>query len=167
LSSDEACAFERQHHLVNRGWADAKVFLYVGFGRRAAVQARVQVDKRQILPLLGREGCCRATHASHPIQLFVRASIDEEARMNLRYRVELSQTERAELTALLRASCHRRAGTGKSARFAAGAAATTCKRARSTCRRSLRSTTRRRLPATRNKKCRLKSPPAYSAARRG
>jgi len=40
------------------------------------VQARVQVDEGEILALLGREGFSRATHAGHPIQLFVRASID-------------------------------------------------------------------------------------------
>jgi hypothetical protein len=38
--------------------------------------------------------------------LFVRASNEEEARMNVRYRVELSQTERDELTALVRAGKH-------------------------------------------------------------
>jgi transposase len=64
------------------------------------------VNKRQILALLGREGFCRATHARHPIQLFVRASKAEEAQMNVRYRVELSQTERAELTALLSGGKH-------------------------------------------------------------
>nr|GAJ38022.1 hypothetical protein BDOA9_0206400 [Bradyrhizobium sp. DOA9] len=37
------------------------------------------MDKSQILPLRGREGFCRNTHAGHPIQLFVRAS-NEEAR---------------------------------------------------------------------------------------
>jgi transposase len=41
------------------------------------------------------------THAGHPIELFVRASNQKEARMNVRYRVELSQTERDELKALL------------------------------------------------------------------
>jgi transposase len=79
--------------------------LHVGFGRRPAVQPRVEVDKRQILALPGREGFCRSTHAGHPIQLFVCASI-EEARMNVRYRVELSQTERGELTALLSGGKH-------------------------------------------------------------
>ena len=69
------------------------------------MQARVEVDKRQILALLGREGFCRATHAGHPIQLFVRAS-QEEAQMNVRYRVELSQAERGELTALLSGGKH-------------------------------------------------------------
>jgi transposase len=38
--------------------------------------------------------------------LFVRALIDQEARMNVRYRVELSQTERVELKALLSGGKH-------------------------------------------------------------
>ncbi|MGY3573031.1 transposase [Bradyrhizobium sp. USDA 4504] len=105
LPSDEAFAFERQHHLVNGGRADAKILLHVGFGRWPAMQARVEVDKRQILPLLGREGFCSKTHTGRPIQLFVHAS-DEEAGMNVRYRVELSQTERTELTALLSGGKH-------------------------------------------------------------
>ena len=70
------------------------------------MQPRVEVNKRQILALLRREGFCGATHAGHPIQLFVRASNEEEVRMNVRYRVELSQTERAELTALLSRGKH-------------------------------------------------------------
>jgi transposase len=90
---------------VNRRRADAEIFLHVGFGRRPSVQPRVEVDKGQILALLGREGFCSATHSGHPTQLFVRAS-NEEAQMNVRYRVELNQTERAELTALLSAGKH-------------------------------------------------------------
>ena len=101
MPSDQACSLEGENHLVNRGWADTEIFLHVGFRRRLAVQAGVEVDKGQVLALLGREGLFRATHRGHPIQLFVRASISEEARMNVRYRVELSQTERGELTALL------------------------------------------------------------------
>jgi hypothetical protein len=57
------------------------------------MQARVQVDKRQILTLLGREGFGGTPHAGHPIQLSVRA-LPREARMNVRYRVELRQCER-------------------------------------------------------------------------
>jgi transposase len=91
---------------VNGRWADAKIFLHFCFGWRPAVQACVQVNKRQILALLGREGFCRATHARHPIQLFVRASNEEEAQMNVRYRVELSQAERTELTTLLSGGKH-------------------------------------------------------------
>lgn len=56
LPSDETRTFEGQDHLVNRRWADAKVLLHVGFGRRPAVQARIQMNERQILTLLGREG---------------------------------------------------------------------------------------------------------------
>jgi Winged helix-turn helix len=105
LPSDEPCSFERQHHLVNRRRSDAKILLHVGFGWRPAVQARVEVNERQVLALLGREGFCGATQTGHPIQLFVRAS-KEEARMNVRYRVELSQTGRAELIALLSGGKH-------------------------------------------------------------
>src|SRR3984893_8145515 len=39
-------------------WADPEILLHVGFGRRPAVQARVCVDERQILALLGRETFC-------------------------------------------------------------------------------------------------------------
>jgi hypothetical protein len=42
------------------------------------------------------------TPAIRFIQLFVRASSEQEARMNIRHRVELNQTERDELKALLR-----------------------------------------------------------------
>jgi transposase len=106
LSCDEARPFEGQYHLVNRGWAHPEILLHVGFGRRPSVQARVEVNKGQILALLGREGFWASTHPGHPIQLFVRASNEEEARMNVRYRVELNQTERAELVALLSAGKH-------------------------------------------------------------
>ena len=40
---------------------------------------------------------CGKTHSCHPIQLFVRASSEQGARMNIRYRIELSQTEGDEL----------------------------------------------------------------------
>jgi hypothetical protein len=58
LSPDEASAFEREHHLVGGRWADSEVALHIGFGRWPAVQARVCVDKRQILALFEREGFC-------------------------------------------------------------------------------------------------------------
>src|SRR5260370_9816251 len=91
---------------MNRRRANAKILLHIGFGRRSTVQSRVEADKRQILALLGGEGFCRATHSGHPIQLFVRASNEEEARMNVCYRVELSQAERNELRTLLSGGKH-------------------------------------------------------------
>jgi transposase len=105
LPSDEACAFERNDHLMNGRRGDLKILPDVGLGRRSAMQTRIEVDVRQILPLLRREGFFGRTHAGHPIQLFVRASM-KEARMNVRYRVELSQTERDELKALLSGGRH-------------------------------------------------------------
>jgi hypothetical protein len=43
----------RQHHLVNGRRADAKIFLHVGFRRRPAVQARIEVNMRRYWPCLG------------------------------------------------------------------------------------------------------------------
>lgn len=48
LAPDESGSFEGQHHLVNRRRADAKILLHVGFGRRPAMQPRVEVDKGPI-----------------------------------------------------------------------------------------------------------------------
>jgi hypothetical protein len=79
-----------------------EIALHVDFGRGPPVQPSIGVDKCQVLALLLREGFGRETHEGHPIQLFVRAS-SWEARMNLRYRVELSQDEWDELKALLSA----------------------------------------------------------------
>ena len=49
------------------GGLTRKYSLHVGFGGRPAVQARVGVDERQILALLGREarGCASARHLIH------------------------------------------------------------------------------------------------------
>jgi hypothetical protein len=70
------------------------------------MRARLQVDISQIQALLGREGSCGRTHAGHPIQLFVHASIEQEAAINVRYRVEPNQTERRELMGLLNGGKH-------------------------------------------------------------
>jgi len=63
------------------------------------------VDIGQILALLGGEGFSQATHASHPIQLVVRASI-RGGTDECSYWVELSQSERAELMKLLSGGTH-------------------------------------------------------------
>ena len=64
---DEAGSLEREHHLVNRRRADAKILLHVRFRRGSAVQPRIEVDEGKVLPLFGREGFCRRTNAGHPI----------------------------------------------------------------------------------------------------
>jgi transposase len=106
LLSDEPRAFERHHHLVNRRGTDAEIFLHVSFGRRPPVQARIGVDKRQILTLPVGESLCGGTQTGHPIGLCIQASSGEEAGMNVRYRVELSQAECEKLTGLLSGGQH-------------------------------------------------------------
>ena len=59
LAADEACAFEGEHHLVDRRRGHAEVALISAFGGRPAIHARIGIDEGQILPLLGREaGSC-------------------------------------------------------------------------------------------------------------
>lgn len=66
LASDEASAFEGEDHLVDGRRGHAEMSLDVGLGGRAAVHARVGIDKGQILALLGREaGAVRARHLIH------------------------------------------------------------------------------------------------------
>jgi len=104
LAPDESLSLERYHHLVNRRRAEFEIALHVDFSRRGRFSL-IGIDKCQVLALLLREGFGRETHKGHPIQLFVRAS-SEEARMNLRYRVELSQDERDELKTLISGGKH-------------------------------------------------------------
>ncbi len=52
---DKPGFFEREQHLVDGGRGDLEEALHVGLGRRAAVDQRIGVDKREILALLGRE----------------------------------------------------------------------------------------------------------------
>jgi hypothetical protein len=63
LSSDQACAFEGEHHLVDGGWGDAEVALHVGFGGRAAEDAAIGMDKGEVLALLVDEGGSSRSHA--------------------------------------------------------------------------------------------------------
>jgi hypothetical protein len=71
----------------------------------SAEQPPTEVDIGQILPLPGREGFGRRTHAGHPIQSLMRAS-NKGLAMNVRYRVDLSQIEGTELRALLSGGKH-------------------------------------------------------------
>src|SRR4051812_15229210 len=75
--------------------------LHVGLAGWLAVQARVEVNICEILALLGRESFCGRAQFRHPIQLSACASPQAAAGMNIRYPVELNQTERAELTPLV------------------------------------------------------------------
>ena len=52
LTLNEAISFERYDHLVDRGRADLKVTLHVGFGGWASEHVRIGVDEGKVLALL-------------------------------------------------------------------------------------------------------------------
>src|ERR1700759_707697 len=83
------------------GRGNSEIALHVGLGRRPAIDARIGIDEGEVLALLFGEVATRRrmTHAADPVHSGLEP---REAAMNLRYRVELSEAERNELTALLR-----------------------------------------------------------------
>ena len=52
LTPNQAISFERDDHLMHRGWADLKVALHIGLGGRASEHVRIGVDESQVLALL-------------------------------------------------------------------------------------------------------------------
>ena len=93
---DEAGAFESEHHLVHAGRRDLEVPLHVGFRRRSAEDTAIGVDEGQVLTLLVGELGSRGHAPNKLIHRLIRLgrAIREEARMNIRYHVELSEAER-------------------------------------------------------------------------
>ena len=86
---------------MNRRRGEPKEPLDVGLRRRPPVHQRVGVDEREILPLPGRETRVRITAAR-----FMTALDSGGPAMNIRYRVELNEAERAQLTAMLSGGKH-------------------------------------------------------------
>ncbi len=83
-----------------------EVALHVGFGGWSSVDAGVGVNEGEILALFfGETGFARGVTGIGGLihRSFFRA---KEALMNIRYRVELSQSERDQLTALLSGGKH-------------------------------------------------------------
>ena len=59
LAADEACAFEGEDHLMDRGWRDAEVALQLVFGGRAAMDTVYASMKARYWPCLGvKLGVC-------------------------------------------------------------------------------------------------------------
>ena len=81
---------------MNRRRGQLKKLLDIGLRRRPPVHQRVCVDEREILSLPGRE-----------LRVRIRRAIHDWPRkgggpaMNIRYRVELNEAERVQLTSML------------------------------------------------------------------
>ena len=52
LTTNEAISFERDDHLVDRGWGYFKVALHVGLGGWTPEHVRIGVDEGEVLALL-------------------------------------------------------------------------------------------------------------------
>jgi transposase len=85
---------------MDRGRADAEVALEVGLSRRPTLYPKIGVDERQVLALLLRDfmGSLPDRHRS---LVEIRSSPNSEGSMNVRYRVELNETERNQLKELV------------------------------------------------------------------
>ena len=101
LAADVAEALQREDHLVHGRRAELEMALHVGLGRRTAVDAGIGVDEGQVLPLPLAEAFRRHRHTIDSLRLSRR-----RGKMNIRYRVELSEAERSELGSLLRGGQH-------------------------------------------------------------
>jgi transposase len=109
LSFDEAGALEGEHHLVDGRGGDLEMSPHIGFGGGPSEDAAVGVYEGQVLALgWGEAGSGgRSVLAKDLIHLrFICVLMRKEAQMNVRYRVELSQSEREELSTLLRGGRH-------------------------------------------------------------
>ena len=97
---DQPRTVEIENHLVHCRRRDPEISLHVRLGGRPAVELRVGMNERQVLALpFGEPGPGGVTWRDsliHPC-----AQKMYEALMNIRYRVELHQSERDELKALL------------------------------------------------------------------
>ena len=101
-ASNQAISFEHRHHLVNGRWGHFEESLDVGFGWRPAKDACVSMDEGKVFTLLGRE----VRHDRPDCYFHSQSSlkgIKPKRRhvMNIRYVVSLSESERAELQALV------------------------------------------------------------------
>ena len=106
---DEPGFFQGQHHLVDGGSGDLEMATHVGFGRGPFEDPAIGVDEGQVLALgLGKAGSRRRwafvkclTHFR-----FIRASTLKEVQLNIKFRVDLSQSERDQVDALLSGGRH-------------------------------------------------------------
>jgi hypothetical protein len=96
---DEPGFFQGQHHLVDGGSGDLEMATHIGLG----------VDEGQVLALGLRKAGSRRRWAFVKCLThfrFTRASTLKEVQLNIKFRVDLSQSERDQLDALLSRGRH-------------------------------------------------------------
>jgi hypothetical protein len=106
---DEPGFFQGQHHLVDGGSGDLEMATHVGFGRGPFEDSAIGVDEGQVLAVGLRKAGCRRRGAFVKCLThfrFIRASTLKEVQLNVKFRVELSQSERDQLDALLSGGRH-------------------------------------------------------------
>jgi hypothetical protein len=109
LAFDEASLFQGYDHLMDGRGGYAEVSAHIGLGGRTFEDPTVGVDEGQILALElceARADRRRLFVNSLTHLRFIRFSTLKEARMNIKYRVELSQSEQDQLNALLSGGRH-------------------------------------------------------------
>ena len=98
---DQPRTIEIENHLVHCRRRDPEISLHVRLGGRPAVELRAGMNERQVLALpFGETGPGGVAWRNSLIHRCAQKKLNE-ALMNIRYRVELHQSERDELTALL------------------------------------------------------------------
>src|SRR6202521_62147 len=106
---DEPGFFQGQHHLVDGGSGDLEMATHVGFGRGPFEDPAIGVDEGQVLALGLRKAGSRRRWAFVKCLThfrFIRASTFKEGQLNIKFRVELSQSESDQLDALLSGGRH-------------------------------------------------------------
>src|SRR5450631_1051278 len=105
----EAGFFQGHHHLVDSGSGDLEMATHVGFGRGPFEYPAIGVDEGQVLALGLRKAGSRRRWAFVKCLThfrFIRASTLKEVQLNIKFRVDLSQSERDQLDALLSGGRH-------------------------------------------------------------
>src|SRR6202171_555618 len=106
---DEPGFFQGQHRLVDGGSGDLKMATQVAFGRGPLEDPAIGVDEGQVLALGPRKAGSRRRWAFVKCLThfrFIRASTLKEVQLNIKFRVDLSQSERDQLDALLSGGRH-------------------------------------------------------------
>jgi hypothetical protein len=100
-TADEALTFQGEDQVMYGGCRDLEVVLKIALYRRSTVELSVSIDEGQILAL-GRVKAGGVVGGSSGMKIaFFPDFAERNGEVNVRYRVELSEVERAELKGLV------------------------------------------------------------------